>query len=77
MRILVLILLIICGALQYRLWLGQHSIKEYLQHKEELRTHQQSNLELQKRKHELVGDLIHTDVSALKQLSRKELVDLL
>ncbi|MNJ88817.1 RNA polymerase-associated protein RapA [compost metagenome] len=34
-------------------------------------------LELQKRKHELVGDLVHTDVSALKQLSRKELVDLL
>ena len=34
-------------------------------------------LELQKRKQELVGDLVHTDVSTLKQLSRKELVDLL
>jgi SNF2 family DNA or RNA helicase len=34
-------------------------------------------LELQKRKQELVGDLVHTDVSTLKQLNRKELIDLL
>lgn len=34
-------------------------------------------LELQKRKHELVGDLVHTDISTLKQLSRKELIELL
>jgi SNF2 family DNA or RNA helicase len=34
-------------------------------------------LELQRRKQELVGDLVHTDVSTLKQLNRKELIDLL
>jgi SNF2 family DNA or RNA helicase len=34
-------------------------------------------LELQKRKQELVGDLVHTDISTLKQLNRKELIDLL
>ena len=34
-------------------------------------------LELQKRKQELIGDLVHTDVSTLKQLNRKELIDLL
>ncbi len=34
-------------------------------------------LELQKRKQELVGDLVHTDVSTLKQLNRKELISLL
>lgn len=34
-------------------------------------------LELQKRKRELVTDLVHTDISTLKQLSKKELLELL
>ncbi|MNV21755.1 hypothetical protein D3C71_1126980 [compost metagenome] len=34
-------------------------------------------LELQKRKRELITDLVHTDISTLKQLNRKELIELL
>lgn len=34
-------------------------------------------LELQKRKRELISDLVHTDISTLKQLDRKELIALL
>ena len=75
MRILVLILLIICGALQYRLWLGQHSVKEYLQHKEELKTHQASNLELEKRNKMLQADVadLQQGLDSIEERARNEL----
>lgn len=75
MRVLVLILLIICGALQYRLWLGQHSVREYLQHKEELKTHQASNLQLQKRNSMLQADVadLQQGLDSIEERARNEL----
>lgn len=75
MRILVLILLIICAALQYRLWFGQHSIKEYLQHKEELKTHLASNLELEKRNKMLQADVadLQQGLDSIEERARNEL----
>jgi cell division protein FtsB len=75
MRILVLILLIICGALQYRLWLGQHSVKEYFQHKEELKMHQASNLELEKRNKMLQADVadLQQGLDSIEERARNEL----
>ena len=75
MRILVLMLLIICGALQYRLWHGQHSIQEYLQHKEELKTHQASNLELEKRNKMLQADVadLQQGLDSIEERARNEL----
>lgn len=62
MRLLILILLLLCAALQHRLWFGQHSVKEYLQHKEELASHQASNIQLAKR-----NQLLQADVADLQQ----------
>ena len=76
MRLLLLILLTLCVALQYRLWFGQHSVKEYLQHKEELRTHQSSNLELEKRNKMLQADVADLQ-QGLIQLGRVQLQALL
>lgn len=75
MRLLLLILLTLCAALQYRLWFGQHSVKEYLQHKEELRTHQQSNLELQKRNKMLQADVadLQQGLDSIEERARNEL----
>jgi len=75
MKVLVLILLVICGALQYRLWLGQHSVKEYLQHKEELKMHQNSNLQLEKRNNMLKADVadLQNGLDSIEERARNEL----
>ena len=41
-----LMLFALVCALQYRLWFGPHSVKEYFKHQEELKVHLTSNLEL-------------------------------
>ncbi len=75
MRLLILILLLLCAALQHRLWLGQHSVKEYLQHKEELASHQASNLQLAKRNQLLQADVadLQGGLDSIEERARNEL----
>jgi len=57
MRILTLLLIVLLGLLQYRLWFGQHSIADYFRQQEELKSQQASNLELEKRNRVLLPTL--------------------
>ena len=57
MRILTLLLIVLLGLLQYRLWFGQHSIADYFRQQEELKSQQASNLELEKRNRVLRADV--------------------
>lgn len=75
MRILTLLLVIVLGLLQYRLWLGQHSIADYVRLQEELRTQQASNLELEKRNRLLKADVtdLQQGLEAIEERARNEL----
>ena len=75
MRILTLLLVIVLGLLQYRLWLGQHSIADYFRLQEELRTQQASNLELEKRNRLLKADVtdLQQGLDAIEERARNEL----
>ncbi|WP_240223064.1 cell division protein FtsB [Rheinheimera hassiensis] len=75
MRILTLLLVIVLGLLQYRLWLGQHSIADYFRLQEELRTQQASNLELEKRNRLLKADVtdLQQGLEAIEERARNEL----
>lgn len=75
MRILTLLLLIVLGLLQYRLWFGQHSIADYFRLQDELRTQQASNLELEKRNRMLRADVkdLQQGLEAIEERARNEL----
>ena len=75
MRILTLLLVIVLGLLQYRLWLGEHSISDYFRLQEELRTQQASNLELEKRNRMLRADVkdLQQGLEAIEERARNEL----
>ena len=75
MRILTLLLVIVLGLLQYRLWLGQHSIADYFRLQEELRTQQASNLELEKRNKMLQADVadLQQGLDSIEERARNEL----
>lgn len=75
MRILTLLLLVVLGLLQYRLWFGQHSIADYFRQQEELRSHQASNLELEKRNRMLRADVkdLQQGLEAIEERARNEL----
>lgn len=75
MRILTLLLVIVLGLLQYRLWLGQHSMADYFRLQEELRLQQASNLELEKRNRLLKADVtdLQQGLDAIEERARNEL----
>ena len=75
MRILTLLLLIVLGLLQYRLWFGQHSIADYFRLQDELRTQQASNLELEKRNRMLRADVkdLQQGLEAIEERARNAL----
>jgi cell division protein FtsB len=75
MRILTLLLLVLLGLLQYRLWFGQHSIADYFRQQEELRSQQASNLELEKRNRMLRADVsdLQQGLEAIEERARNEL----
>jgi cell division protein FtsB len=75
MRILTLLLLIVLGLLQYRLWFGQHSIADYFRQQEELRSQLASNLELEKRNRMLRADVkdLQQGLEAIEERARNEL----
>lgn len=75
MRILILFLLLLLAALQYRLWFGQLSITDYLRQQEEIATQQASNLELIKRNRMLLADVndLRQGLEAIEERARNEL----
>lgn len=75
MRLLIILLFALVSALQYRLWFGPHSVKEYFKHQEELRVHQASNLELEKRNKMLMADVedLQSGLDSIEERSRNEL----
>lgn len=75
MRILTLLLIVLLGLLQYRLWFGQHSIADYFRQQEELKSQQASNLELEKRNRVLRADVrdLQQGLDAIEERARNEL----
>lgn len=75
MRILTLLLIVLLGILQYRLWFGEHSIADYFRQQEELRSQQASNLELAKRNRLLLADVkdLQQGLDAIEERARNEL----
>lgn len=75
MRVLIVLLLVVFAALQYRLWLGQLSVTDYLRQKEEIATQQTSNQELIKRNRMLLADVndLRQGQEAIEERARNEL----
>jgi len=75
MRILILFLLLLLAALQYRLWFGQLSITDYLRQQDEIATQQASNQELIKRNRMLLADVndLRQGLEAIEERARNEL----
>ena len=75
MRIITLLLIVLLGLLQYRLWFGQHSIADYVKQQEELRSQRLSNAELEKRNRLLRADVtdLQNGLEAIEERARNEL----
>ena len=75
MRLLTLLLLILFGALQYRLWFGQLGVPDYLRQLEEIASQRASNQELVKRNRMLLADVtdLQQGFEAIEERARHEL----
>jgi len=75
MRPLIILLLVLITALQYRLWFGPHSIKEYFKRQEEIAVHQASNQNLEKRNRMLMADVadLQSGLDSIEERARNEL----
>jgi len=75
MRLLVLLLMVLIGALQHRLWLGQHSVMEYWAHRTELGKIELQNDQLSKRNQLLKADVtdLQIGLDAIEERARNEL----
>lgn len=75
MRTLIVLLLLVLTALQYRLWFGQLSVTDYLRQQEEIATQQASNQELIKRNRMLLADVndLRQGQEAIEERARNEL----
>ncbi len=61
MRIILLMLVVFFGLLQYRLWFGKNSVSDYLALKNEMRRQQTDNTKLTQR-----NKLVYADIDDLK-----------
>lgn len=75
MRLLIILLLVLITALQYRLWFGPHSIKEYVKRQDEISLHQATNQELEKRNRLLMADVadLQSGLDSIEERARNEL----
>ncbi len=75
MRIVILLLLALMAALQYRLWFGQHSVEQYFQRQQELKSHQLTNLDLKKRNLMILADVedLQSGLDSIEERARNEL----
>lgn len=74
-RITTIILLLLLGALQYRLWFGKHSIPDYLALKKSVAEHKQHNRNLKQRNSLLIADIqdLKIGVESIEERARNEL----
>lgn len=75
MRAFTLLLLIIFGLLQYRLWLGKNSVPDYFALQEEVIRQQQANEKLKQRNKLLYADTddLKLGTEAIEERARNEL----
>ncbi|MGI5309394.1 cell division protein FtsB [Rheinheimera sp. WS51] len=75
MRLFTVLLLVLLGLLQYRLWFGQHSITDYWHKQDELQGQLASNQELEKRNRLLKADVtdLQKGLDAIEERARNEL----
>ncbi|WP_341503268.1 cell division protein FtsB [Gallaecimonas sp. GXIMD4217] len=75
MRIFTLLLLVLLGLLQYRLWWGDNSVQEHLQLKADIKRVQAQNAELRKRNQLMYVEVqdLRSATAALEERARKEL----
>jgi cell division protein FtsB len=75
MRLFTVLLLVLLGLSQYRLWFGQHSIADYWRKQDELRSQAFSNQELAKRNRLLKADVtdLQQGLEAIEERARNEL----
>ncbi|OEY71109.1 cell division protein FtsB [Rheinheimera salexigens] len=75
MRLFTVLLLVLLGLSQYRLWFGQHSITDYWRKQDEIRTQLLSNQELEKRNRLLKADVtdLQQGLDAIEERARNEL----
>lgn len=75
MRLLTVLLVVLFGLLQYRLWFGQHSVADYLRQQDELQVLQAGNLQLEKRNRLLKADVadLQQGLDAIEERARHEL----
>ncbi len=70
-----MILVVLLGLLQYRLWFGKHSVLEYRQMKLEVEQQRQQNANLQQRNALLKADIqdLKIGLDAIEERARNEL----
>ncbi len=75
MRAIMLVLVVILAALQYRLWVGQGSIAEVFALKKQIETQQQDNERLYKRNELLAAEVVELQqgYETVEQQARMEL----
>jgi cell division protein FtsB len=75
MRIVILLLLALMAALQYRLWFGQHSVEQYFQRQQELKSHELTNVDLKKRNLMILADVedLQSGLDSIEERARNEL----
>ncbi|MCP3428283.1 cell division protein FtsB [Opacimonas viscosa] len=74
-QFIVLILVVLFGALQYRLWFGKHSIPDYWQLKAEVQQRVEQNAKLIQRNSLLEADIndLKIGIDAVEERARNEL----
>lgn len=75
MRVVILLLLTVLLALQYRLWFGKNSLPDYWRLQQDVRNQQQTNSNLERRNQVLFADIedLREGEDALEERARNEL----
>ena len=75
MRVVILLLLTVLVALQYRLWLGKNSLPDYWRLQKEVESQQTTNENLKRRNQVLYADIedLREGEDALEERARNEL----
>ncbi|MET1218326.1 MAG: cell division protein FtsB [Glaciecola sp.] len=74
-KLIVLLLIALCGALQYRLWFGKNSIPDYWQLHAEVQQRIEQNAKLKQRNSLLKADIddLKIGIDAIEERARNEL----
>ena len=75
MKRLLLLLIILVGLLQYRLWLGENNLSQYMNLQKQIASQQESNNKLIARNQVLIAEIIDlkSGTEAIEERARNEL----